>query len=79
MVARLPAAPSFAAGDAGAGGGLVGTEPWVSAGAGRQSPGGGRGGHISGSLRRAPLQTCKTHLFPATLVYFHPSTCHHVK
>lgn len=62
------------AGDAGAGRDLVGTEPWVSAGAGRQSPQGGRGGHVSGPLLHTPLQTHKTPLLPATLFYFHPST-----
>ena len=47
------------AGDAGAGGDPVGTEPWASVEAGGQYPRRGRGGHASGPVSMHPSRTTK--------------------
>lgn len=82
MVARLSEAPSFPAqgmlGQVGGCGALNHRCLRGRVGSPLPSPPlrGGRGGHASGPLLRAPLQTHKSPLLPATLAYFHPSTSH---
>lgn len=69
-----PRHPASRAGHAGADVGLVGTEPWVFAGVGGHSPGGGRGGHTSGLFMYLSRPT----EVPSSLLhfYFHHSTYH---
>lgn len=63
------------AGDAGADEGRMGTEPWVSAGAGRQSP---QGGRVVMPQASCPIQPSTPIKLPSSLLqfYFHPSTQH---